>query len=69
MSLHILVTGGAGYIGSLLVPTLLADGHQVTVIDNFLWKQNSLASCCADPGFDIVNGDVRLEETIRPLIA
>ena len=69
MSLHILVTGGSGYIGSLLVPTLLADGHQVTVIDNFLWKQNSLASCCADPGFDIVNGDVRLEETIRPLIA
>ena len=69
MSLSILVTGGAGYIGSLLVPALLADGHRVTVVDRFLWKQNSLAACCAEPGFDVINGDVRLEPTMRPLIA
>lgn len=69
MTQHILVTGGAGYLGSILVPALLADGHRVTVIDNFLWKQNSLAACCADPNFSVVNGDVRDEATIRPLLA
>lgn len=69
MTYQILVTGGAGYLGSIMVPALLADGHRVTVIDNFMWKQNSLAACCADPGFDIVNGDVRNEEVMRPLLA
>ena len=69
MSSHILVTGGAGYLGSILVPDLLADGHHVTVIDNFMWKQNSLAAHCIDPRFDVVNGDVRNEDTIRPLLA
>lgn len=69
MSSTILVTGGAGYLGSILVPALLADGHKVTVIDTFLWKQNSLSALCADPNFSVVNGDVRDEATIRPLLA
>lgn len=69
MGHSILVTGGAGYLGSILVPALLAVGHRVTVIDNFMWKQNSLAACCADPNFDVVNGDVRDEATMRPLLA
>jgi len=69
MSLNILVTGGAGYLGSILIPALLARGHRVTTLDNFMWRQNSLAACCADTNFDIVAGDVRSEETIRPLLA
>lgn len=69
MSSNILVTGGAGYLGSIMVPALLADGHKVTVIDNFMWKQNSLATSCADPNFEVINGDVRIEATIRPLLA
>lgn len=69
MSLDILVTGGAGYLGSVMVPALLAAGHGVTVVDTFMWKQNSLAGCCADPRFDVVNGDVRDEELMRPLLA
>jgi nucleoside-diphosphate-sugar epimerase len=69
MSHTILVTGGAGYLGSILVPALLAAGHRVTVVDNFMWKQNSLASCCADPNFSVVNGDVRDEELMRRLVA
>ena len=58
---NIVVTGGAGYLGSVLVPTLLASGYRVTVVDNFLYRQNSLAACCADPNFSVVNGDVRDE--------
>lgn len=69
MTHSILVTGGAGYLGSILVPALLAAGHRVAVIDNFLWKQNSLASCCADPNFSVVNGDVRDEGLMRRLVA
>jgi nucleoside-diphosphate-sugar epimerase len=65
----ILVTGGAGYLGSVLVPELLAAGHRVTVLDNFMYRQNSLAQLCANPNFDVVDGDARLENTIRPLAA
>src|SRR5882757_2128287 len=65
----ILVTGGAGYLGSVLVPELLAAGHRVTVLDNFMYLQNSLAQLCAHPGFDVVNGDSRSDEVLKPLVA
>jgi len=55
----VLVTGGAGYLGSIMVPELLKAGHRVTVLDNFMFKQNSLAHVCADPNFDVVKGDCR----------
>lgn len=69
MSYNILITGGAGYLGSVMAPAFLADGHKVVVVDNFMWKQNSLASICADPDFDVINGDVRDEATMAPLLA
>jgi nucleoside-diphosphate-sugar epimerase len=65
--LSILVTGGAGYLGSILVPELLAAGHRVTVLDNFMYLQNSLGHVCAHPNFDVVNGDARSAETLKPL--
>jgi nucleoside-diphosphate-sugar epimerase len=65
----ILVTGGAGYLGSILVPELLAAGHRVTVLDNFMYQQNSLAQLCANPNFDVVNGDARQDRTLKPLVA
>jgi nucleoside-diphosphate-sugar epimerase len=68
MGHQILVTGGAGYLGSTLVPELLAAGHRVTVLDNFMYNQNSLAHVCHHPGFDVVRGDVRSESTVLPLL-
>ena len=55
----ILVTGGAGYIGSVLVPMLLNEGHEVTVIDNFYYDQPTLLDQCLNKNFNIVRGDVR----------
>src|SRR5215510_14424158 len=65
----ILVTGGAGYLGSILAPELLAAGHRVTVLDNFMYQQNSLAHVCANPNFDVINGDARSKDTLKPLVA
>lgn len=59
--MRILVTGGAGYIGSILVPALLAEGYFVTVIDNFMYHQTSLLDCCHDKKLRIVRGDARDE--------
>lgn len=69
MAYNILVTGGAGYLGSILVPELLAAGHNVTVLDSFMYKQNSLAHCCYSPKFQVVRGDIRIESVIKPLLA
>ena len=64
MSTKILVTGGAGYIGSILVPHLLQRGYQVIVIDNFMYQQTSLLDCCQDRNLAIVRGDARDRDLI-----
>ena len=66
---NVLVTGGAGYIGSILVPDLLSDGHKVTVLDNFMYKQNSLASSCIHPNLEIAMGDIRDKVLVKRLVA
>lgn len=68
MKEHIFVTGGAGYIGSILVPKLLEAGFRVTVLDNFMYGQNSLAGVCSDRNFEIVKGDVCSDAVMKPLI-
>jgi nucleoside-diphosphate-sugar epimerase len=68
MSYSILVTGGAGYLGSTLVPALLDAGHKVTVLDNFMFGQSSLNHVCHHPGFTVVRGDIRLENVMLPLM-
>jgi nucleoside-diphosphate-sugar epimerase len=65
--MRILVTGGAGYIGSTLVPELLRHDHEVTVLDNFLFRQHALLDCCAHPKFRVVRGDCRDETVLKPL--
>ena len=66
---NILVTGGAGYIGSMLVPNLLGANHNVTVVDNFMYKQTSLASSISSKDFKLIFGDVRNEELMKKLIS
>lgn len=66
--MRILIPGGAGYIGSVLTPYLLEAGFEVTVVDNFMYKQNSLAAVCHHPGFRIFNGDMRDLELMKQLI-
>ncbi|HEX2579072.1 MAG TPA: NAD(P)-dependent oxidoreductase [Rhabdochlamydiaceae bacterium] len=66
--MRVLIPGGAGYIGSVLTPYLLEAGFEVTVVDNFMYKQNSLAAVCHHPGFRIFNGDMRDQELMKQLI-
>lgn len=68
MGHNILVTGGAGYLGSTMVPELLKAGHKVTVLDNFVYGQNSLAHVCHDPNFKVVWGDIQLKDTVLSLM-
>jgi nucleoside-diphosphate-sugar epimerase len=67
-AMEILVTGGAGYLGSVLVPHLLAQGYAVTVLDNFLFGQSSLLECCASEHFHVVRGDCRDEALLQTLL-
>lgn len=65
---RILVTGGAGYLGSVLVGHLLRRGYQVTVLDNLLYGQASLLQYCSHLNFAFVLGDVRDEGLMRELL-
>jgi nucleoside-diphosphate-sugar epimerase len=66
--MKILVTGGAGYIGSILVPALLAEGHMVTVLDNLMYKQTSLLEHCYNPKFEFLKGDVRDAALLKEMV-
>ena len=63
--MKILITGAAGYIGSVLVPILLQKGHKVIAVDNFMYQQTSLLDCCHYENFSLINGDVRNADLIN----
>src|SRR5437016_668958 len=66
--MKVLITGGAGYIGSILVPMLLEKNVEVTVVDNFYYQQTSLLDVCFNPKLKVVRGDVRDEKLMKSLI-
>lgn len=66
--MRILITGGAGYIGSTLTPFLLTAGHEVRVLDYLAHGGESLLGAWAHPGFEFVRGDVRDRETVRKAV-
>jgi nucleoside-diphosphate-sugar epimerase len=68
MATNVLITGGAGYLGSVLVPELLAAGYGVTVLDNFMFGQATLLDCCRYDTFRIVRGDARDEAVVGKLL-
>ncbi len=70
MAEHVLVTGGLGYLGSILCEHLLDAGFRVTALDNLMYgtPEQGLYHLCAEPAFDFVKGDVRDEEVMRGLL-
>jgi nucleoside-diphosphate-sugar epimerase len=67
--MKILVTGGAGYIGSTLTPLLLGAGHQVRVLDSLTHGGESLLGVWAHPGFEFIRGDIRDREIVRTAVS
>jgi nucleoside-diphosphate-sugar epimerase len=65
---RVLVTGGAGYIGSVLCQRLLEAGHRVTVLDNLFYNQQTLLHLAGNPRFEFVLGDARREQPLRDLV-
>jgi len=65
---RVLITGGGGYLGSVMTRKFLDSGFAVTVLDNFAFGQNSLLDCCHDDSFKVVRGDCRDERLVKRLI-
>jgi len=66
---NILITGGAGYLGSILTEHLLNKGYHVIVLDNLMYGEQSLFHLCANPNFDFVFGDARNEQLVASHVA
>ena len=69
MATKVLITGGAGYLGSTMCQHMLDAGYQVTVLDNLMYGQKSLFHLCENPNFDFIFGDARDEPLVKELVA
>ncbi len=65
--MKILITGGAGYLGSVITGKMLSEGHEVTVLDKLIFNQVSLLSYTSNPNFKFIHGDVRNETLLEKL--
>jgi len=68
MNLNITITGGAGYIGSILTAYLLEKGERVTVVDTYHYNQTTLVEHCHNPKFTLIVGDARDKRVIHEAI-
>jgi len=68
MNERVLITGGAGYLGSVMTPALLQAGFRVTVLDSLLFSQTTLLDCCNSQMFEFVKGDICDWQTCKPLL-
>ncbi|MBF0483069.1 MAG: NAD(P)-dependent oxidoreductase [Candidatus Omnitrophica bacterium] len=66
--MKILITGGAGYLGSVMTPRFLSEGHQVTVLDNFMYNQAPLLDYCYNDNLKIIRGDTRDKNLLAKLM-
>lgn len=66
---NVTVTGGAGYLGSVIVPALLRENYNVTVLDTFAFQQTSLLDSCISSNFHVVRGDARDKAAVQKAIA
>lgn len=65
---RILVTGGAGYVGTALLPKLIEEGHEVTVFDNLMQGGNQLLSFFRNKNFDFIHGDVTIKSDLEKAV-
>src|ERR1700752_2154470 len=66
---RVLVTGGAGYVGAMLVPALLAAGYAVTVLDLYIYGEDVLAQVRGNPGLSEIKGDIRDQQTVERAVS
>lgn len=66
--MKILITGAAGYLGSVMIPRFLAEGHEIVALDNFMYNQTSLLDVCYYPTLTIVRGDTRDKNLMSKLL-
>src|SRR5439155_26022100 len=66
---EVLVTGGAGYVGAVLVPRLLKRGYRVRVLDRYFFGENALQSVAGNPSLQQIKGDIRDQAVLRRVIA
>ena len=65
---NVFITGGAGYIGSVLTGLLLSEGYNVTVLDNFLFSQTSLLHLIRNDNLTVIRGDSRDKDLVKSLV-
>lgn len=68
MATRVLITGGAGYLGSILSEHLLNNNYEVVIVDNMMYGEQNLFHLCANPRFNICCGDVRDESLMKRLV-
>lgn len=65
---HVLITGGAGYIGSILTEHLLRRGDKVTAVDTLMYGDHCLFQFCENPNYEFIRGDARDERIMKDLV-